>query len=694
MALLDQSSTDVRLQLNKANFLGRDGFSWWIGQVADLKSSTAEELQLQANVSGGPLYYDRVKVRIMGNHTGEGNELEDKNLPWAHIMIPAGEPNGTLGSGKSHQYKGGETVIGFYLDDDSGQQPVIIGSFYKHSGVASKTSPSAIAGSKSSGYKPFEPTRIENPQQQNTKTPSGAAGGTNVSTKVSTSAGPPAAQKPGLETTVVGSATGDAMDLSRAADVFSQKSNDTTQPVAKCEQDEISRITKEISELQKSLSKVQEYEGKFVNYVSGKIIDLDNKIDNVVTKITETVSGQIKFAEKELFKEISLLINDQIDLLFTKSKQAQAGNEIRNLNSELYCLFKNIAKSLFGLVSGIFKALLDQLFGNLLCNINKLISTIFNTVSGVISNLISPIIAAINEFLGATIPPVTGIIKNALGIGDVIKSLLNCQSSPCAENNEQFSMSNGPIISSIPSFSSVFADSPECPNSFESGPPLVQIIGPVGVGTTAVGVGSTAVVKAIINDLGQILGFDIISGGFGYTKPPIVSLNNVPNNGFNNGSGSVLGPAIINNNGTVVAIPIINHGSGYLNTIVTVVPGELPILQPNLIIENLVPEIDIIYIDNGGIGYSSNDTVESGGGQWQVVPGPNGIIIGLNPIKLPNPTGTRVPDLIINTSTGVGAILVPIIKFSRPVGIGIGIGSGSIRVNPTKFIQIIDCVQR
>ena len=297
MSLLDQSSTDIRLQLNKANFLGRDGFSWWIGQIADLKSSTADEVQLQANESGDPLYYNRVKVRIMGNHTGEGNQLEDKNLPWAHVMIPSGEPNGTLGNGKSHQYKGGETVIGFYLDDDSGQQPVIIGSFYKHSGVITKTNPSKIKNSKSSGYKPFEPTRIDNPQLQNTKTPN-AAGGKNVSTKVETPISKPEAQKPGLETTVVGSKTGDSKDVSRAADIFSQKSNDCTKPVEKCEQDEISRITKEISELQKTLSKVQEYEGKFVNYVSGKIVDLDNKINNLATKITETISGQIKDAQK------------------------------------------------------------------------------------------------------------------------------------------------------------------------------------------------------------------------------------------------------------------------------------------------------------------------------------------------------------------------------------------------------------
>ena len=63
------------------------------------------------------------------------------------------------------------------------------------------------------------------------------------------------------------------------------------------------------------------------------------------------------------------------------------------------------------------------------------------------------------------------------------------------------------------------------------------------------------------------------------------------------------------------------------------------------------------------------------------------IIINIKIIKIkpPNPTGTRVPDLTINTFTGVGAILVPVIKFSR---------LKDIRVDPTKVIQVIDCVQR
>ena len=671
--LLDQSSTDIRLQLNKANFLGRDGFSWWIGQIADLKSTTADEVQLQANESGDPIYYNRVKVRIMGNHTGEGNQLEDKNLPWAHIMIPSGEPNGTLGSGKSHQYKGGETVIGFYLDGDDGQQPIIIGSFYKHSGVITKTNPSKIKKSKSSEYKPFEPTRVDNPQLQNTKCPD-PKGGKNVVTKVETPITPSEAQKPGLETTVVGSKSGEVKDKSRAACVFSEKSNDCTTPVEKCEQDEISRITKQITELQKTLSKVQEYQGKFINYVSGQIIDLDNKIKSLATKITETISGLIKDGQNKLYKVISKKVNELFDKLFPKNKQAKAGKQLRTLTSALYCLFKKIVKSLFNLVLKIITDLLDQLFANLICNVNSLINTVFNTVFETISNLLNPIISAINVLLGGSLGSINGIINKVLGIANVIKSLLNCEESPCKSDNEKFCMNNGPTTSSIPSFSSIFADSSNCSNIFECGPPSVQFLGGGGLG---------AVANAVINDIGQVLGFDIINGGSGYTESPIVSLKD----SCNNGSGSVLGSAIVEN-GIVVAVPTINPGSGYLNTIVAVVPGEDPTPQPNLIIENLIPEIDFIYINGGGIAYSSDDTVDAGDGQWQVVTGPNGIIIGLDSIKLPNPTGTRVPDVTINSSTGVGAILVPVIKFTKLKD------ANNIQIDPNKIIQVIDCVQR
>ena len=86
--LLDQSSTDIRLQLNKANFLGRDGFSWWIGQIADLKSTTADEVQLQANESGDPITIIRNSQPLKENKTaGYLPIVENINDDWDYELI-------------------------------------------------------------------------------------------------------------------------------------------------------------------------------------------------------------------------------------------------------------------------------------------------------------------------------------------------------------------------------------------------------------------------------------------------------------------------------------------------------------------------------------------------------------------------------------------------------------------------------
>ena len=73
-----------------------------------------------------------VNVRVLGYHTisdEEGYVLRDSDLPWAHIMVPAGTGTGVNGIGQLPEYQGGENVLGFFLDGDDAQQPVIIGGF-------------------------------------------------------------------------------------------------------------------------------------------------------------------------------------------------------------------------------------------------------------------------------------------------------------------------------------------------------------------------------------------------------------------------------------------------------------------------------------------------------------------------------------------------------------------------------------
>ena len=97
------------------SFIGKDGFTWWVGQV-------------EKN-DGDPAGLGRVKVRIAGWYTGENykENIPTKMLPWAHVMQPTTEV-GVKNIGKSNNRLGvGAIVMGFFLDGEEAQQPVVLG---------------------------------------------------------------------------------------------------------------------------------------------------------------------------------------------------------------------------------------------------------------------------------------------------------------------------------------------------------------------------------------------------------------------------------------------------------------------------------------------------------------------------------------------------------------------------------------
>ena len=68
-----------------------------------------------------------LKVRIMGYHPQNTVELKDEDLPWATVLIPATAGSGKGGKGKPIRIQPSDVVIGFFLDGDDAQQPVIFG---------------------------------------------------------------------------------------------------------------------------------------------------------------------------------------------------------------------------------------------------------------------------------------------------------------------------------------------------------------------------------------------------------------------------------------------------------------------------------------------------------------------------------------------------------------------------------------
>ena len=75
--------------LFKRHFVGRDGFYWWIGQIAPASvwKSNIPGLPV-ANNTDTPGFGERYKVRIMGHHTALPEDLPDEQLPWATVMYP------------------------------------------------------------------------------------------------------------------------------------------------------------------------------------------------------------------------------------------------------------------------------------------------------------------------------------------------------------------------------------------------------------------------------------------------------------------------------------------------------------------------------------------------------------------------------------------------------------------------------
>ena len=127
----------IEESLLKSNYLWKDGFIWWLGQVAPPEAwDVPDKVDIDYTKHGLACAY-RCKVRIIGYHTYDRNELVDNDLPWAHVMLSPTDGNAQGGLGKTHKLIGGETVFGFFLDGDDAQQPVIVGSIYRNSNVQS-----------------------------------------------------------------------------------------------------------------------------------------------------------------------------------------------------------------------------------------------------------------------------------------------------------------------------------------------------------------------------------------------------------------------------------------------------------------------------------------------------------------------------------------------------------------------------
>ena len=94
-------------------FMGLDGFIWFTGVVEDRND---------------PAKLGRVRVRCLGFHTEDRNEIPTEDLPWAHVMHTIHDPS-MQGMGTTPSFiVEGTWVVGWFRDSVEKQQPIVMGT--------------------------------------------------------------------------------------------------------------------------------------------------------------------------------------------------------------------------------------------------------------------------------------------------------------------------------------------------------------------------------------------------------------------------------------------------------------------------------------------------------------------------------------------------------------------------------------
>ena len=91
---------------DRNNFMGLSGFVWWVGVIENRMD---------------PIKLGRCQVRIFGWHTDNKALLPTEDLPWAQVILPVNN------SRVIDPPRLDEWVVGFFLDGENAQYPVIMG---------------------------------------------------------------------------------------------------------------------------------------------------------------------------------------------------------------------------------------------------------------------------------------------------------------------------------------------------------------------------------------------------------------------------------------------------------------------------------------------------------------------------------------------------------------------------------------
>lgn len=721
----------IEESLLKSNFLGKDGFIWWIGQVADPKSWRDDRSRVD---SIGSWAY-RCKVRIIGYHTFDGNVLPDDDLPWAHVLTSAADGSPGQGSfGKLPLLVGGESVLGFFLDGEEAQQPVVVACFYRNESVKNLISPELIQKEKSSKFKPFTGIQgklADNPFTRMEATPDGTV------KPVPSQINSPADKKVGAARTTGELKKDRLFNKDKADQKFNNQFKKTVTNENGCTDNLIVQIKNVLKDFIRFLNGLEETVIGFIDPVRNVIVDIQSEVRKVARYVASLFKKVINEVRSTLMRWIGNLLRDFIQTL-PLSQHCIATEAAKNILDIIFCKLEELLPDLISFIVGLLNNLVGSVIAVSLCSVEEFLAALIAKLSQLIDGAISTVLSGIEWLVGA-IGQLFDIVTGGLNTISRILSFLQCDSLTCETTVDWQPFQNGTIlnpadswlnsISNIDLFSglgdtvddwsqliSMFG-SPLVPNSrcresvvnpqnqndiaVPTGTRLSRCIPPE---VYIVGDGIDAQAIPVVSDVdGSILSFIVTNTGLEYTQPPTVTI--VDNSGYGSGARA---RASISTTGNIESIYITSPGRGYCprnlvgigstvagigsTTAGTGIATSSSGIGSTSIGISTTPTgiVTSIVIESPGYGYTSGDTISVGGCIYSPLLTENGSIIAVTESSQCQINFRTIPDVEINTTTGQGAVLFPVIQYT-PTYI-VDNPTITAGINTNRIISVVQCV--
>ena len=698
----------------KTNFVGRDGFRWWIGQVAPVAA-----WKDQADGAG---WGNRCKVRIMGYHPYSELELPNEQLPWAQVLLGVSDGSGAANRARSPKLSQGDTVLGFFLDGDDAQLPCVIGLFGRTDAVS-------YSGAYS---KPFEPfTGFTDAVKQSSAIVPNESSESNTESQKS-----PRMVSPEIADKVSGEIKDPGKKEVSAYEAIGKK---VTMATAK--------ISSEIDNIK---TDIENFVGDVQNIIKGitdGIGDFTQQINERIGAITKSIqsgaTGMIHNMTSALSESMGEAMNKGLEVLYQgvyatvlaatgSSKAADVAgiaaqstfiSPVKAISDALPCIANSVIGGIGGMIQGLLTNIADNVTNFVQCIADQGVGAIMNTIIGGVTKALQPLLGGVGKILGGFNP--FSFLTSAVDAFQNVVSALDCNEPPAdyalasnewtigvgsnegagtpvsqileTANKAREAASRGfGIIDAVQDIAGLtgslgvfdFANPSVSVPGFESvlgncyaGPPelggcggtKIKIFGGKGIGGVANAIIGLA--NADRGVTGSLLGVDLVNGGGGYTTPPFVEIVDECKSGY-----GAVARAIIDydpNSPTyqqITDIVLVSPGENYTPSV------DNPVNDITINTEN---PATVVTPGVGYIGGNEGDTVTDNlGNEYTIDVDENGGIKKLTPVgELKFPQITGEVEFEINTQTGFGVILKP--RFTtRPVE-----PQGEVK-------QVIDCISK